>query len=51
MNIVSVKDFGAVPNTAELQTKAFQKAIDFCYLNGGGEVTVHKSRKFRQADF
>ena len=40
MNIVSVKDFGAVPNTAELQTKAFQKAIDFCYLNGGGEVTV-----------
>ena len=40
MNVISVKDFGAIPNDTKLQTGAFQKAIDFCYLNGGGEVIV-----------
>ena len=38
--IVSVKDFGAVPNTAELQSAAIQKALDYVFLNGGGEVQI-----------
>ena len=37
---VSVLDFGAIPNTDALQTKAFQAAIDHCFKLGGGTVTV-----------
>ena len=38
--VVSVLDFGATPNIDAVQTKCFQDAIDHCFLNGGGEVTV-----------
>ena len=37
---VSVTDFGAVSGIEEVQTAAFQKAIDHCFLAGGGEVIV-----------
>lgn len=37
---VSVIDFGAVPNADTVQTKAFQSAINHCFLKGGGEVQV-----------
>lgn len=37
---VSVVDFGAVPNADSVQTKAFQSAIDHCFLQGGGEIIV-----------
>ena len=37
---VSVTDFGAKPNDDALQTDKFQKAIDYCFEKGGGEVTV-----------
>ena len=39
MNI-NVTDFGAKPDLTKVQTKAFQKAIDYCYKTGGGEVFV-----------
>lgn len=37
---ISVSEYGAVPGAPELQTAAFQQAIDRVYLNGGGCVTV-----------
>ena len=37
--IFNVKDYGAVPNGV-LCTNQVQKAIDECFLNGGGEVVV-----------
>lgn len=40
MIIVSVTEFGAVPNIEAVQTKAFQSAIDACFHQGGGEVCV-----------
>ena len=39
-NRISVCDMGAVPNAGELQTTAFQAAIDKAFLNGGGTVCV-----------
>lgn len=33
-----IRNFGAVPNTTELQTQAIQASIDTCSDNGGGEV-------------
>ncbi len=38
--IFSVLDFGAVPNTEDLQTAALQAAVDACFAAGGGEVQV-----------
>lgn len=35
----NVQDYGALPN-GTLCTKNLQKAIDVCFLSGGGEVTV-----------
>ncbi len=35
-----VQDYGAVPNVSAVQTDAFQKALDACFLAGGGEVVV-----------
>lgn len=35
----NISDFGAVVND-KLQTEAIQKAIDTCFLNGGGEVII-----------
>ena len=40
MKEYSILDFGAVPNTDNLQTQAFQKAIDTAFLSGGGKVVV-----------
>lgn len=34
-----IKDFGAITSDS-LQTSAIQKAIDTCFLNGGGKVVV-----------
>ena len=39
-NIVNIVDFGAVPETNELQTEKIQNAIDECFKMGGGEVVV-----------
>ena len=36
----SVADFGAFPNTNEFTSTQIQKAIDTCFLNGGGEVII-----------
>ncbi len=36
----SVTDFGAVPNTDNLQTEKIQAAIDACFSEGGGEVII-----------
>ncbi len=39
MNI-SIIEYGAIPNSENVQTKAFQDTIDTCFKNGGGEVIV-----------
>ena len=36
----NVLDFGVVANSAEVQTEAFQAALDVCFMAGGGEVVV-----------
>lgn len=40
MKVVSIIDFGAVPNTKEIQTRKIQSAIDYVFSNGGGEVQI-----------
>ena len=40
MKIFDVRDFGAVADSAELQTKNIQAAIDAAFLAGGGEVVI-----------
>ena len=42
MREFSILDYGARPDTAELQTAAIQSCIDDCFLNGGGTVIVPK---------
>ena len=37
---ILVTEFGAVPDCGNVQTRAFQDAIDFCFKQGGGEVCV-----------
>ncbi len=37
---ISVCDYGAKPNSDIVQTEFFQKAIDACFLKGGGTVEV-----------
>ena len=39
-NVFSVTDYGAVPNSSTYQDIYIQKALDACFLAGGGEVTV-----------
>ena len=38
--VVSVKDFGAVSGSTELQSAAIQKALDHVFFAGGGEVVI-----------
>lgn len=44
VKVISVTEYGAVPNSTDLQTAAFQRAIDECFLAGAGEVTVPAGR-------
>ncbi|MCI5971031.1 MAG: glycosyl hydrolase family 28 protein [Oscillospiraceae bacterium] len=44
MKRVNISDFGAVPDTDDIQTKKFQDAIDYCFESGGGEVIVPEGR-------
>lgn len=39
---VNAKDYGLVSGKCELQHMAIQKAIDDCFLKGGGEVVIPK---------
>ena len=39
---VNAADFGLVSGTTELQHTAIQRAIDHCFLEGGGEVWIPK---------
>lgn len=39
-SIMSVADFGVVPNSETLQTKAFQDALDKVFLAGGGKLVI-----------
>ena len=39
---VNIVDFGAVSGCDALQTDSIQKAIDYCYQNGGGEIQIPK---------
>lgn len=41
-----VTDFGAVPNTSDVQTDFIQKALDACFLAGGGEVIIPANMSF-----
>lgn len=41
---VSILDFGAAADTGTLQTEYIQKAIDYCFTQGGGEVTIPAGR-------
>ena len=38
--VVSVAEFGAFPGREEFVSEQIQKAIDFCFQNGGGEVVI-----------
>ena len=40
VKLFSVIDFGAVSGVESVQTDAFQRALDACFLAGGGEVVV-----------
>ena len=40
--IYSILDFGVEKDVDIVQTVNFQKAIDYCYLNGGGEIIIPK---------
>ena len=42
----NVTDFGAVSGVENVQTDAFQKALDACFLAGGGEVVVPANSSF-----
>jgi polygalacturonase len=43
-NSYNVRDFGAVGDGTNLDTAAFQKALDTCAVSGGGEVLVPEGR-------
>lgn len=37
---INVMDFGARPDVKGVQTESLQKALDYCFLQGGGEVFI-----------
>lgn len=39
-SVISICDFGAVPNSGKMQSPYIQDAIDACFLRGGGEVVI-----------
>lgn len=39
-SVYNIVDYGAVPDTTQLSTKAIQKAVDDCAAHGGGIVLV-----------
>ncbi len=43
---IDIRDLGA-RTTDILQTEIIQKAIDDCFLTGGGTVKIPESRRFR----
>ena len=45
-----VTDFGAVPYVDIPQTEAIQKALDACFLAGGGEVVIPANMRFVTGD-
>lgn len=45
-----ITDFGAVSGTETAQTDAIQKALDACFLAGGGEVIVPANETFVTGD-
>ena len=40
MITVNARDFGLISGACELQHEKIQKAIDTCFLSGGGEVII-----------
>lgn len=46
----SVIDYGAVPYVEAPQTEAIQKALDACFLAGGGEVIIPANMRFVTGD-
>ncbi len=45
-----VTDFGAVADVEIPQTEAIQKALDACFLAGGGEVVIPENKSFVTGD-
>lgn len=45
-----VTDFGAVPYVEDAQTDAIQRALDACFLAGGGEVVIPANMRFVTGD-
>ena len=45
-----VTDYGAIPNVESVQTDAIQKALDECFLSGGGEVIIPANMSFVTGD-
>jgi len=40
LKVYDIRNYGVVSGSESLQTEAIQKAIDDCFLNGGGEVQI-----------
>ena len=45
-----ITDYGAIPNVESVQTEAIQKALDACFLAGGGEVIIPANMSFVTGD-
>lgn len=49
--IYNIKNFGAVPDGATLNTKAIQEAIDTCFENGGGQGVEQSHGEYPKLQF
>ena len=45
-NCFNILDYGVKQNCQELQTQAFQSAIDACFKQGGGMVIVPEGKYY-----